>query len=316
VAGVFHICLSIVHYSLKTRMSVATLIVLMGATGVGKTEVSIALAQHFGTEIVSCDSRQIYREMRIGTAVPTPAQLRAVPHHFIMSHSIHQPYTAGKYEIEALALLEKLFATHHTVLMVGGSGLYIDAICQGIDDFPDTDPVLRQELMARHAHEGLDNLRKELKLIDEVSYHTLDMQNPRRILRALEVSLATGKPYSSLKQGKKQRPFRIIKIGLQRPREALYARINVRVQQMIAEGWLDEARSLYPFRHLPALNTVGYKEWFTHLDGKAGFEETVSLIQQHTRNYAKKQGSYWARYHDIQWVDAAEPEKILSLLSS
>ena len=293
-------------------MATPTLIVLLGPTGVGKTEAGIAVAQQMGTEIVSGDSRQIYREMRIGTAAPTPAQLAAVPHHFVLSHSIHERYTAGKYEMEALSLLEKLFVEHEVVLLVGGSGLYIDALCHGIDAFPDADPMLRAALTAQYKQDGLDPLRQQLKLLDKESYLSLDMRNPRRIVRALEVTIATGKPYSSFKKEHREpRPFRIVKIGLQRPREALYERINRRVLQMMDEGWLDEARSLYPFRHLPALNTVGYKELFDHLDGKTGLDDAIALIQQHTRNYARKQCSYWGRYGDIQWMDAAEPEKIM-----
>ncbi|MDR3181029.1 MAG: tRNA (adenosine(37)-N6)-dimethylallyltransferase MiaA [Prevotellaceae bacterium] len=291
-----------------------TFIVLLGPTGVGKTDISIDVARRLGTEIVSGDSRQIYREMRIGTAAPTPEQLAAAPHHFVLSHSVHERYTAGKYEMEALSLLDKLIAEHKAALMVGGSGLYIDAVCHGIDAFPEVDPALRATLMAQYKQEGLDPLRQQLKLLDKESYLALDMKNPRRIIRALEVTLATGKPYSSFKKEHRQpRPFRIVKIGLQRPREALYERINRRTVQMMNEGWFDEARSLYPFRHLPALNTVGYKELFDHFDGKAGLDDTIALIQQHTRNYAKKQYSYWRRYNDIRWMDASEPEKIVSL---
>jgi tRNA dimethylallyltransferase len=276
--------------------------------------MGIALAQRLGTEIVSGDSRQIYREMRIGTAAPTPAQLAAAPHHFILSHSIHKPYTAGKYELEAMQLLETLFAKHETVLLVGGSGLYIDALCHGIDDFPNFDPSIRAALMTQYAQEGLNPLRHQLKLIDEESYRTLDLRNPRRVVRALEVTLSTGRPYSSFKKrSPKKRPFRIVKIGLQRPREALYERINRRVVQMMDKGWLDEARRLYPFRNLPALNTVGYNELFDHIDGKAGLDDTVALIQQRTRQYAKKQCSYWGRYDDIRWIEAEDAEVLRCL---
>ncbi|MDR3236377.1 MAG: tRNA (adenosine(37)-N6)-dimethylallyltransferase MiaA [Prevotellaceae bacterium] len=299
------------------NMDAPTLIVVLGATGVGKTVAAVALAQQLGTEIVSCDSRQLYREMPVGTAAPTAAQRAAVPHHFIASHSIRQPYTAGRYETEALAVLDTLFATHRTALMVGGSGLYIDAVCRGIDDFPDADPILRQTLTERCLHEGLDSLRRELKTLDEESYRSLDLQNSHRIIRALEVTIATGKPYSSLKKNcRKERPFRIVKIGLQLPRETLYDRINHRVRQMMDDGWIDEARSLYPFRHLPALNTVGYKELFEYFDGKTNLDQTIALIQQHTRNYAKKQCSYWARDNDIQWTRSLNIENgVLKMIS-
>jgi len=282
---------------------------------VGKTDVSIGLAKELHTEIVSCDSRQMYREMRIGTAVPAAAQLAAVPHHFIATHSVHEPYTAGKYEIEALELLSQLFQQRKVVVMTGGSGLYIDALCNGIDDFQEAIPGLRESLMQRIEEEGLEVLRHELKVVDLESYRRLDLRNPHRIVRALEVSLSTGKPYSSFKkESRKARPFRIVKVGLQRPREELYRRINLRTMQMIEEGWEAEARELYPFRHLPALNTVGYKELFDHFDGKTTLQEAIALISQHTRNYAKKQISYWGRDKEIRWVSADEPEKILPLL--
>jgi tRNA dimethylallyltransferase len=292
-------------------MSTRTLIVLLGPTGVGKTDTGITLAQRLGTEIVSGDSRQLYREMPIGTAAPTAAQLAAVRHHFISSHSIHAPHTAGKFEMEALPLLEKLFAGHDTVLLVGGSGLYIDALCHGLDSFPDPDLSVRTALTAQFLKDGIEPLRRQLKLLDEESYLTLDMQNHHRVIRALEVTLSTGKPYSSFKkQQPKARPFRIVKIGLQLSQEALHARINRRVLQMMDSGWLDEARRLYPFRHLPPLNAVGYRELFDHIDGRVNLDDTIALIQQHTRQYAKKQYSYWGRYDDIRWIDAEEVEQL------
>lgn len=295
-------------------MNSADLIVLLGPTGVGKTDLSITLAKELGTEIVSCDSRQIYKEMRIGTAVPTAAQLAAVNHHFIQTHSIHDTYTAGKYELEALETLDKLFQQHQTVVMTGGSGLYIDALCNGIDDFPEAEEGLRESLMQRVETEGLEVLRQELKLLDLESYNELDIKNPHRVVRALEVTLSTGQPYSFFKRKeKKARPFQIKKLALQRPREELYDRINRRVVQMMNEGWEAEARALYPFRHLPALNTVGYKELFDYFDGKTTLPEAVNLIQQHTRNYAKKQMSYWGRDKEIEWIDAHEWEKSITL---
>jgi len=278
------------------------LIVLLGPTGVGKTAWSLSLAKQYSTVIVSSDARQIYREMKIGTAVPSEQELAAVPHYFIGNHSIHEHYTAGKYELEALALLEKLFAQYSTILLVGGSGLYIDALCNGIDAIPDADMPLRESLVKRLETEGVESLRFQLKQLDEATYQTIDLKNPHRIMRALEVCIATGKPYSEWKTGTaKKRNFEIEKIGLTRPREELYARINARVEQMMADGLLEEARNLYPYRELPALKTVGYTELFDHFDGKTDLETAVRLIQQHTRNYAKKQLTYWARYSDIQW---------------
>jgi tRNA dimethylallyltransferase len=288
----------------KISKSMNRLIVLLGPTGVGKTEVSLALAHRFSTVIVSADARQVYREMKIGTAAPDDRQLAEAPHYFIGSHSIHEQYTAGQYALDALALLEKLFVSHPAVLLVGGSGLYIDAVCRGMDYFPETDLTLRAALTKRLQTEGIESLRFQLKQLDEPSYHALDLKNPQRIMRALEVCLATGKPYSQWKTGVRQkRPFEIEKIGLQRPREELYERINARVWQMMEAGLLDEAKKLYPHKGLTALKTVGYTELFDYLDGKTNLEEAVRLIQQHTRNYAKKQLSYWGRYDDIRWIN-------------
>ncbi|MDR0582666.1 MAG: tRNA (adenosine(37)-N6)-dimethylallyltransferase MiaA [Prevotellaceae bacterium] len=275
----------------------------MGPTGVGKTDFSLSLARRLSTVIVSADARQVYREMKIGTAPPDEQQLAAVPHYFIGTHSIHERYTAGQYELEALALLETLFVSHPVVLLVGGSGLYIDAVCAGMDNFPETDPSLRAMLTERLQTEGIESLRLQLKQLDAASYHAIDLKNPQRIMRALEVCLSSEKPFSQWKTGvMKKRPFEIVKIGLQRPRGELYARINARTQRMMDDGLLEEAEKLYPHRNLPALKTVGYTELFDYLDGKTTLEKAVQLIRQHTRNYAKKQLSYWARYDDIQWL--------------
>ena len=283
------------------------LIVLLGPTGVGKTAYSISLAKLFSTVILSSDARQVFSEMKIGTAMPDEKQLSEVPHYFIGNHSIHEHYTAGKYELEALELLEKLFEKHSIVFLVGGSGLYIDAVCSGIDNFPDTDMLVRETLTKQLQDEGLESLRFQLKQLDEATYHNIDLKNPQRIMRALEVCIATGKPYSDWKTGQlKKRNFEIIKIGIQRPREELYERINARVLQMMDEGLLAEARQLYPHKGLTALKTVGYQELFDYFDGKISLDEAVALIQQHTRNYAKKQLSYWSRYRDITWFDANE----------
>ncbi|MDR1680668.1 MAG: tRNA (adenosine(37)-N6)-dimethylallyltransferase MiaA [Prevotellaceae bacterium] len=292
------------------------LLVLLGPTGVGKTDVGVRLAQHFSTAVVSADARQVFREMRIGTAVPDAGQLAAVPHYFIGSHSIHEHYTAGRYEMEALALLERLFVRHATALLVGGSGLYIDAVCTGIDPFPTTDEALRRSLTERLQREGIDSLRFELKRLDPATYRTIDLKNPQRMMRALEVCIATGKPYSAWKTGAaKPRPFRMLKVGLRRPREELYGRINARVGQMMADGLLDEARALYPCRTLTALKTVGYTELFDYLDGLTTLDTAVERIRQHTRHYAKKQLSYWSRDPAIHWFEAGDRELLKKIVA-
>lgn len=278
------------------------LLIVLGPTAVGKTDYSIELALDSHSPVISCDSRQIFKEMRIGTARPSEEQLARVKHYFIASHSITDNYTAGRYEIEALALLEELFKTHDILVMTGGSGLYIDALCNGLDDFPDADPALRASLIERLEKEGLASLRHELRRLDPETAERIDPANRQRIVRALEVCIATGKPYSSFRSGTvKERPFTIRKIGLTRPREALYARIDARVEQMMAEGLEGEARSLLPYRSLPALNTVGYKELFGYFDGEYPLEEAVRLIQRNTRHYAKKQLTYWSRDPQISW---------------
>jgi len=281
-----------------------TLHIILGPTAVGKSDYAVAEALRTGSPVVSCDSRQFYREMRIGTARPSEAQLAAVRHYFIADRSVTEPCSAGAYEIEALALLEDLFKTHDTVVMAGGSGLYIDALCNGLDDFPDADPDLRAELSRRLRDEGVAALRADLRVLDPETYATIDPANGQRIVRALEVTIATGRKYSSFKtRPEKERPFAIVKTGLRRPRPALYARIDARVDQMMAEGLLEEARSLLPFRDLPALNTVGYKELFGYFDGAYDLAEAVRLIQRNTRHYAKKQLTWWARDPSIQWIE-------------
>jgi tRNA dimethylallyltransferase len=242
--------------------------------------------------------------MRIGTARPDDAQLAAVPHYFIADRSVRDGCTAGQYELEALSLLEKLFVDHDVVVMAGGSGLYIDALCNGLDDFPPADPELRAELSRRLREEGVASLRAELRLLDPESYAALDPANGQRIVRALEVTIGTGRKFSSFKtRPEKPRPFTIEKIGLKRPRPELYARIDARVDQMMAEGLLEEARSLLPQRDLPALNTVGYKELFGYFDGAYDLAEAVRLIKRNTRHYAKKQLTWWARDPAIRWIE-------------
>ena len=300
------------------------LIIILGPTAVGKTDYSIEMALRYDSPIISCDSRQIYKEMTIGTAVPSAEQLAAVQHYFIHSHTVRELYTAGKYELEALGLINRLFDQgHDTLVMAGGSGFYVDALVNGLDDFPSADLQLRDELMRRLREEGVESLRLELKALDPESYATIDIANGQRVVRALEVCLMTGKPFSSFKTAaRKERNFEVEKIGLTRPREVLYDRINRRVLQMIDEGLVDEVRSLVDYRELAALQTVGYKEifdWFDFQDGRVSTEgwgptspgdgpvtsldRAVELIQRNTRHYAKRQLSYWKRDNDIKWLE-------------
>jgi tRNA dimethylallyltransferase len=300
------------------------LIIILGPTAVGKTDYSIETALKYGSPIISCDSRQIYREMSIGTAVPSAEQLAAVQHYFIHSHTVTELYTAGKYEVEALELINRLFEDgHETLVMAGGSGFYVDALVNGLDDFPSADLQLRDELMRRLSEEGVESLRMELKSLDPESYATIDIANGQRVVRALEVCLMTGKPFSSFKTAaSKQRDFEIEKIGLTRPREVLYDRIDRRVIQMIDDGLVEEVRSVEKYREFAALKTVGYKEifdWFDYQNGLVSTEgwgpttpgdgpvtsldRAVELIQRNTRHYAKRQLSYWKRDNDIKWIE-------------
>lgn len=287
-------------------MAARKLIIILGPTAVGKTQWSLDFARQYDSPIISCDSRQFYREMSIGTAVPTADQLAAVKHYFIQDRSIHDGmYTAGKYELEAVALLEKLFDEGHEVLvMAGGSGFYIDAVCNGLDDFPPADIELREKLTARLREEGVESLRSELKILDPDSYRAIDIANGQRVVRALEVCMMTGRPFSSFKTDcRKQRSFEIEKIGLTRPRDVLYDRINRRVDQMFDEGLVEEARSLIAERNLPALQTVGYKELFESFDGLYDLDRAKELIQRNTRHYAKRQMTWWGRDKDICWKE-------------
>ena len=300
------------------------LIIILGPTAVGKTDYSIDTALRYGSPIISCDSRQIYKEMSIGTAVPSAEQLAAVQHYFIHSHTVTELYTAGKYELEALELIDRLFDEgHETLVMAGGSGFYIDALVNGLDDFPSADLRLRNELTARLKEEGVESLRQELRHLDPESYAVIDIANGQRVVRALEVCLMTGRPFSSFKTNlSKKRNFEIEKIGLTRPREVLYDRINRRVIQMVDDGLVDEVASLVEYRDMAALKTVGYKEifdWFDYRDGRVSSEgclptmpgdgpvtsldRAVELIQRNTRHYAKRQLSYWGRDKDIRWME-------------
>ncbi len=300
------------------------LLIILGPTAVGKTDYSIETALKYDSPIISCDSRQIYKEMSIGTAVPDASQLAAVKHYFIHSHTVTELYTAGKYELEALELINRLFDEgHETLVMAGGSGFYIDALVNGLDDFPSADLELRKRLTDRLDNEGVESLRLELKGLDPESYATIDIANGQRVVRALEVCIMTGRPFSSFKTSlKKKRDFEIEKIGLTRPRDVLYDRINRRVLQMIDDGLVDEVRSLAGYRDLPALQTVGYKEIFDWFDYEAGLiptegfgpttpgdgpvtslERAVELIRRNTRRYAKRQLSYWGRDKEISWLE-------------
>ena len=300
------------------------LIIILGPTAVGKTDYSIETALRYGSPVISCDSRQIYKEMTIGTAVPDASQLAAVKHYFIHSHTVTELYTAGKYELEALDLINRLFEEgHETLVMAGGSGFYIDALVNGLDDFPSADLQLRSELTSRLEAEGVDALRMELKALDPESYASIDIANGQRVVRALEVCLMTGKPFSSFKtSSRKSRDFEVEKIGLTRPRDVLYDRINRRVLQMVDDGLVDEVRSLVQYRDLAALKTVGYKEIFDWFDYEAGMvsadgfgpttpgdgpvtslDRAVELIQRNTRRYAKRQLSYWGRDKEIRWME-------------
>lgn len=300
------------------------LVIILGPTAVGKTDYSIEMALKYGSPVISCDSRQIYKEMSIGTAVPSEGQLAAVKHYFIHSHTVTELYTAGKYELEALDLINRLFDEgHETLVMAGGSGFYVDALVNGLDDFPSADLQLRTLLMNRLKEEGVESLRAELKALDPESYATIDIANGQRVVRALEVCLMTGRPFSSFKTAQnKKRNFEVEKIGLTRPRDVLYDRINRRVVQMVDDGLVDEVRSLIQYRDLAALQTVGYKEIFDWMDFEAGLvstegwgptspgdgpvtslERAVELIQRNTRRYAKRQLSYWGRDKDIRWME-------------
>lgn len=280
------------------------LVIILGPTAVGKTDFSVTKALEYGSPVISCDSRQIYKEMTIGTAVPEKEQLERVKHYFIQTIPVTQTYTAGDYEREAITLINKLFEEgHDTLVMTGGSMFYIDAVCEGLDDLPDGDPDLRKTLWERVDSEGLASLVKELEIRDPQTYSRIDKNNSQRVVRALEVCLVSGRPLSSFKSGGKKRDFEIEKIGLTRPREELYSRIDKRVLNMVEEGLEDEVRSLLPYRDLQALQTVGYKEMFDYLDGKIPIEEAIRLIQRNTRHYAKKQMTWWRRDNSISWID-------------
>ncbi len=298
-------------------MHTRELIVVVGPTGSGKTSLSIALAEHFGAPIISTDSRQLYRGMAIGTAQPTAEELAAAPHHFIACRDIDEEFNCGAYEVAALELLESLFEKHERVFAVGGSGLYIKALCEGLDQLPEVSDELRAELRERLRREGLEPLLEELRQRDPAFYALVDRCNPSRVLRALEVTLASGVPYSEQRHGEAaERPFRIVKVGIDMQREQLYERINRRVDMMIAEGLEAEAQALYPHRALNALQTVGYRELFDHFDGTVGRDEAIELIKRNSRRYAKRQMTWFRRESGVQWFPSPNPEPIISYLES
>ncbi|MGE5423940.1 MAG: tRNA (adenosine(37)-N6)-dimethylallyltransferase MiaA [Syntrophothermus sp.] len=298
-------------------MKKPVLAIITGPTAVGKTSTSVWLARQLSTEIISADSRQFYREMRIGTAVPAPGEREGIPHHFIGHLSVADQYNVSRFEQDVLRLTEELFWKYPVVIMTGGSGLYIDAVCHGIDDLPDADATIRGELKHILQKDGIESLQQKLKLLDPVFYSEADIQNPNRILRALEVSIQTGLPYSSFrKRTRKERPFDILKIGIFREKEELNNRINHRVDQMVEDGLELEARNLLPFRHLNALNTVGYKEFFRYFDGETSFEQAVTDIKTNSRRYAKRQMTWFRKDPELNWIQADNTQKMLELITS
>lgn len=282
-----------------------TLLLILGPTGVGKTELSLRLAEHFGCPILNCDSRQIYRSIPIGTAAPTEEEQARVKHYFVATRDLDQDYNAGQYERDAIALMEKLFRTCDTLVMTGGSMLYADAVCYGLDDLPAVPETIRRQVKQAYETQGLAWLQSEVQRLDPDYWNEVDQQNPARLTHCVELCLTTGKPYSSLRTATtKIRPFRILKIGLERPREELYDRINRRVEQMIEDGLVDEARKVYHLRHLNSLQTVGYRELFACLDGEYDLARAIELIQQNTRHYAKRQMTWFRRDKTIHWLNA------------
>jgi tRNA dimethylallyltransferase len=287
------------------------LVVLLGPTGIGKTAISIRLAEMLDAPIISSDSRQFYRELRIGTAAPTDEELGRVKHYFVGTHSVTDLYNCGQYELDVIALLEQIFAEKRTALLVGGSMMYIDAVCNGIDDIPTIDEQTRNFWLNEYREKGADFLHEELQRIDPEHYNRVDLQNTKRVLHALEICTIAGKPYSEIRTGRrKERNFKILKIGLELPRDLLYERINARVDKMMADGLEDEARRFYEFRHLNTLNTVGYKELFEYFDGKISREQAIENIKRDTRHYAKRQISWFGRDSEIRWFSPDNEEDI------
>lgn len=287
------------------------LIVLIGPTGVGKTELSLRIAEKFKAEIISSDSRQLYKELIIGTAAPTTEQQNRVKHHFVGRLALTDYYSAARFETDVIRFLESYYQKHDTALMSGGSMMYIDAVCKGIDDLPTIDESLRKTIIQQYETDGLEPIKEQLRLLDSEYYNQVDLQNPKRVIHALEVCLMTGKPYSSLRTNQvKQRPFKIIKIGLLRDRDELYKRINIRVDEMMKEGLLEEAKKFYPYKNCNALNTVGYKELFSFIGGVITLEEAVEKIKRNSRVYSKKQMTWFKRDPEVTWF---HPDNIIEI---
>lgn len=291
------------------------LFVLIGPTGVGKTELSLSMAEFLHTPIINADSRQLYKDLPIGTAAPTEAQQKRVKHYFVGTLKLTDYYSAAQFESDVISLLDVLYQEHPFALMSGGSMMYIDAVCNGIDDIPTVDKETRDMIMERYQQEGLSQLSNELRLLDPDYYAIVDLKNPKRILHALEICYMTGKPYSSFRTNiKKERPFDIIKIGLRREREELYERINRRVDEMIQNGLVEEARRVIDYRHTNALNTVGYKEIFQYIDGNWSLEEAAEKIKQNTRIYSRKQMTWYKKDNDIHWFHPDNDKEIKKFL--
>lgn len=304
-----------------------TLVLIIGPTGVGKTELSLRVAEHFGCPIVNCDSRQVFRDIPIGTATPTPEEQARVKHYFVATRNLEEDYNAGQFERDALTLLDELFRSHEVVVMTGGSMLYADAVCNGLDDLPAVPETIRAEVQRNYETKGLEWLQAEVQRLDPNYWNEVDRQNPARLAHCVELCLTTGKPYSSLLTKKSPmtndqspispRPFRILKIGLERPRQELYDRINRRVLQMIEDGLVEEARKVYPKRALNSLQTVGYRELFAYFDGEYDLNRAIELIQQNTRHYAKRQMTWFRRDTEIHWLNADDDyEKNISLIDT
>jgi len=294
-----------------------TLIIILGPTAIGKTDLSIEVAKHYNTEIISCDSRQIYKELSIGTAIPNPQQLHTVNHRMIQNHSITEYYNASDYEVEAMKNIEEVFDSHDQAIMSGGSMMFIDVVCNGIDDLPTIDPEIRKEIIQRFEKDGLDPLRVELKRIDPEYYSIVDLKNHKRILHALEIFYMTGKKYSELRTNtKKKRDFDIIKIGMNTDRSILHKRINARVDKMIEEGLIEEVRAVSQFRQLNSLNTVGYKELFEYFDNNITLDDAIELIKRNSRRYARRQLTWFNKDKEIKWFEPNQTQEIINYLDS